>query len=381
MPRLVVGRWEGGRIVQTKRGGIYMIRRRINGKLFELSTHSTSKKVALEHLRRFEKNPAAYTASGGAKDVAEGGLVLGDALIKKHLDAAKDAGVSPEWIRDKRIYLDEWAKRLTGRDLRTLSLLDLQQALDGLKARTHRIATIKAFYSWLRESGLVTRREDPSLDLKVPPAKPAQWTRGERSISREDFAETFDKLSPHYRDHLLVLGGTGMHVRELHRLAAGIGKVGPSSITIIHKSGRQHTMAVDESVADAAARLQKVRGPFSISKFMAAVRTAAKKAKVKPWSPGSLRHSVGTWLMTEGANAKDVADWLGHASEATLKRFYATYAHIAKPAPTVSTIRVVRRKTGVRREAKVPLPPIQVLTPPRPLKPDEPAESDESDGW
>jgi len=54
----VVGTREGGRVVEKSDGTrVYYIRKRLAGKLYEVSTGATTLKAALAHLQRLQANP------------------------------------------------------------------------------------------------------------------------------------------------------------------------------------------------------------------------------------------------------------------------------------------------------------------------------------
>lgn len=330
----VIGEWEGGSVVQAASGKtVYYIRRRISGTLYEVSTRATKLKAALEHLKRFEANPAAYTPEG---DAGPTGLVLDEELIEKHIADSKMAGTSAEWRAKKKKYLTWWSAKFDGRDLRTLTLRDLQLSLDGVKARHHRAAVAKALFAWLRQTGRITRKDDPTLDLKIEQPKPAAWQGRNRAISRADFDATFAKIrSDTYRDVLRALEGTGAHVNEVYRLASGEGEIGSDTLGLSHKLGHLHRMKVSPETVAAAKRLL-AGGGFSVSRFAKAVRRAAKEAGVAPWSPGGMRHSVASWLFASGSRLEEISAWLGHLSPATTRKFYAAFS--AAPMPNSAAV-------------------------------------------
>jgi integrase len=90
---------------------------------------------------------------------------------------------------------------------------------------------------------------------------------------------------------------------------------------------------VSEEVYAAAVRLRK-RGSFSERKFRQALSRACAAAKIPSIGPGRFRHAIATWAVDHGSSAKDVATFLGHRSERTLRRFYAVHG-IAKKVPTL----------------------------------------------
>ena len=96
---------------------------------------------------------------------------------------------SKSWLRKQRDYLAWWADWPAGKDLRRLSLRDdIAQALDGVKARDHRIAVLKRRYSCLRRvRHVLTAAEDPTFGtLPVPQAMPEQW-RQVRAVTQESY--------------------------------------------------------------------------------------------------------------------------------------------------------------------------------------------------
>lgn len=321
----VVGQWEGGRVIEKKDGTqVYYIRKRINGRLYEVSTGCTKLKPALAQWARFQSNPEAYEPSGALP----GKTVTIAGHVDAYITACEEAGNSQNWRYQKRRYLDWWAKLLPG-DLRRLTREKVLEALDGTTAPHNRLAALKAFCAWLSARGLLSKAEHVTEDIPIPAPKPAQWS-APRAISRAAFDATLAKVTDaEYRDVLTVLAGTGMHTMEALRLSRGQGSINGATLEILHKNGRRHRLEVEPHVAEAVARMQKAGG-FSVSRLMAAVRKAADDAKVPRWAPGALRHSVVSWLIAAGATLEAVAAYTNH-DVATLKKFY-NVAAIPRPA-------------------------------------------------
>ncbi len=341
-----IGKWSGGRIWRAKDGGrTYFICRRINGKLYERSTHCSHEKEAEEHLRRFEADPEGYDPAS----VVGKPLALDAALLEAFLAWSKnERHNSDDWVRKQGRYLVWWREQLGSLDLRRLTLRDhVAPALDGTPARKHKIEVLKALFGWLRtERHALKASEDPTYGtLAVPQGRPEQW-RHSKVIPREDHEKVLASIAPVHRDRLMVLAGTGWHVTELLRFAAaGMVAPLPSTASREHgafavlvcprrKSGEMQRTAVSEEVAEAAARVRK-HGSFSLPKFEEAVRSACQVAEVAPFSPGRYRHSVATWAVEAGADPAAVSAFLGHKSPATTKRFYATLAVVPK-VPTLA---------------------------------------------
>jgi len=321
----VVGTWEGGRVVEKSDGTrVYYIRKRLAGKLYEVSTGATTLKAALAHLQRFQANPEGYSASGALP----GQPVTIQAFQRDYLAYCKAKGNSQNWITQKRRYLSWWREAFPD-DLRNATREQLLACVNGATVPHNRIASLKAFCSWLRDvRGVLPKGQDATLDLPIPALKPAQWKKL-RAITREVFTKTMEHVDPAYVDILTMIAGTGMHTTEAARLAKGQGSVSGTTLTIFHKGGAQHRMEVEPHVAQAATRVL-ARGSFSVSRLMKAIKEACDKAGVERWAPGCLRHSFITWLVGDGASIEAVAAYTNH-DVATLKRYY-NVAPIPRPA-------------------------------------------------
>jgi integrase len=336
-----VGKWLGGRIWQGADGTrTYVIRRKAGGRPYEVSTQCTGERAALKQLERFEADPAGYSPSG----VSGLALSMNADLVREFLKWSKDSkGNSIQWVGVQKRYLTWWAAKLGTRDIRRVSLRDhIRPALDSARNAKHRIATIKAFYGWLRkERHAITAAEDPTYGaLSVPQARPEQW-RTPKAIPRDHHDAALGALTEPWRSMLIVLSGTGWHVTELGRfIRSGIIADLPSSASHAHgafkvlicprrKSGEMQRTAVSSEVAGAGARL-RARGTFSSVRFYKAVRAACDAAGVPRFSPGRYRHTVATWAIEQGADPAMVAAFLGHKSASTTRRFYATLAVVPK---------------------------------------------------
>lgn len=343
----IVGTWEGGRVIETSKGPRYYIRKRIGGKLYELSTGCDKFKPAMEQWQRFQANPESYEPSGQRP----GGPLTIAAHLDGYLAFCESKGNSQNWRYQKRRYLTEWSEKLPG-DIRSFTRGKILAAMEGHAVPHNALASLKAFCSWLRDvKGLLTKNEDVTLDLAIPAPKPAQWS-APRAITREVFKKTLAKVEDEsYADILRVLGATGMHTQECLRLAQGQGEVEGNVLTIFHKNGRKHRMVIEPETIEAVQRMQK-RGGFGVSRLMACVRKACKDAKVPGWAPGGLRHSFVSWMVADGATLEQVAAYTNHDVN-TLRKFY-NVAAIPRPTAFVPVMPPPAEKT---EEKEPPSPP------------------------
>ncbi|MCP3105504.1 site-specific integrase [Myxococcus sp. K15C18031901] len=338
----VARKWDGGYVRTDSKGrDTYYILRRVNGRLFEVSTRCHSSRAAHEQLKRFEADPDSYEPRGGLRD-EEGALSLTAELVESFLRWSRDEKKnSAKWVSDQQRSLAWWAERLGAVELRKVTTARLVTELDDAKTgRKQHIATLKAFCGWLiKVRHVLKKQDDPSAGLSVPQARPEQWTTP-KAVSREQFLAVRDALTGLSRDALDVLAGTGWHFNELARFAER-GTVEPHPLNggVVlacpqTKAGEPLRTAVSDQVAEAARRILKVKA-LSYDAFHRALEGASTTAKLaEPLRPGFLRHSVATWAINAGANPAAVAAFLNHKSERTTKRFYATHAVPAK-VPTL----------------------------------------------
>ena len=337
------------------RGGVFVIEKRIHGKKWHFSTRCTTLRAAMRQLERFEESPSTYRPDGGDGPA----LALDEAMIDRFF-AWHSAHTSRPWALNVRSLLVDWANHLRGSDLRKLSLVaDLKPHLAGATQNPHRVKAIRLLFKWLRtELGVIDRAQDVTLDLAVPPAKPAQWSRS-KAVAWERVLELLPHLRADVRDVLELLAATGWHISEARRFAAGgtlrerEASDPPHVVAVIgvrHKSGKPHfTALVHERHAQVARRVRE-RGHVidngALRKQMlrgfAAVDAARKQADAdaKPaerFQLGSMRHSLTNWLADAGVSVEERGKYLGH-NPGTNARFYVD----AQRPPVVMPQQVLR---------------------------------------
>lgn len=213
--------WDGGyKRLNSKGKKVFVIYKRVSGKLWEISTRCISSSAAEIQYRRFQGDPENFKPGG---DKPRGALLLDFKLGESFLHWSRDEKHnSPKWRRDQKRALTWWEKRIGGVDLRKLTTERVVSELQSVKrGRKQLIATLKTFFAWLRtERHAITTAEDPTYgQLKVPQSKPMQMTRP-KAVDRAEFERVLSQLTGWPRDALEVLGATGWHVSELQRFIA-----------------------------------------------------------------------------------------------------------------------------------------------------------------
>lgn len=358
-PRKRAGRrttWKGGIIRYDNKGRVprYYIWRKVAGVRYRLSLGVTTEDAADLELKRFER----FVAEGRGADYRPGEqdgperITLDADLVKEFLAFSAEKENSVRWRKQQRALLAWWSTKLAGRDLARVTLdRDILPALDG-SYKASRIRVLKALYSWLREvRHRIAPDQDPTYGgrLKAPQAKAAQTT-GKKSVrSQGDYRKVWTylrgvKKAPHWADALIVLAGTGWHLTEVDRfcttgriLVPRTGRTIETWAILVtpHKNKHEHRTLVSKAVYAAAKRHRRRRLTLDSNKdFYRALRKACRKTKVKKFTPGVTRASVATWAVDAGAALPEVATFLGHKSQATTKKFYATFA-TPKKVPTL----------------------------------------------
>ena len=326
--------WEGGFVRWDARGApTYWIARRYAGKRWCFSLHCHTLEAAVVSLRAWEADPWNFRVGGQAPVPVRFDQTLREAFLRW---SEHEKHNSERWIANQRQVLDWWAEQLgDGVDLKRLRLAeDIIPALDKAKGgRHHRIAVLKALYGWLRKvRHVLLPAEDPTLGtLSAPPARPAQWKR-ERAFTLEQLEKVRAHLSGVYLSAADVQAGTGWHVTETIRFAESgsiVQQLDGKRVLVCPKakSGTPRRTIVSEAVATAAAALREA-GALSYFSYWRAMRDACEAAGLKAGtvSPGAFRHTVSTFAMEHGAEPGAVSAFIGHESEQTTKKFYATNA-------------------------------------------------------
>jgi integrase len=346
-----MGEWEGGYWRKNKAGRtVYYIRKRIDGRLYEVSTRATGRRAALDHLARFESDPSGYTPHGA---LGRDRLVLTVELAKAFTDwseAPRSKGGKQNtrlWVNHQVRVLAWWRGVIGDRDLRRVDVAaDIEEPAAKEGGTAEKIRVIKSLYGWLRKKKrILSPADDPTLDTLVTPQATSGAGKRDRAISRKQFMAIRKNLGAAERDRLDIQGGTGWHTSELMRFArdGSIEGVPPNApkgtgaagvlVCPLHKGGDPIRTAVSKDVLAAARRVLDL-GPFSQARYEKAVRAAARKAKVKGFGAGAVRHSVATWGVDAGAPLSEMSAFLGHKSPLTTRRFYARFA-TAKKVPTL----------------------------------------------
>lgn len=366
-------KWPGG-FVRLGRDGqeVFVIERGLNGRPWKFTLDVRTEKQALAELALFERDPNAYqTRAQHRQEHGGGGFRLdGDTLaaFRTTCQAAVERGqlTASHVNHTLRPYLLAWAKALKGQELRAVSLADLRRHLDDWPTATHkRIVALKALTAWARKTGKLARKDDPTLDLEVPPATPRPVA--DRGFTAEQLAAFYAALRDYefapgwgddappeaprtrvslqpVRDVFVLRALTGMHHTEIERLARGEGRIralegeGEIAGTLIfpHKRGGEHVVSVGAQALAAARRLQAAgEAPNRVATSRAVARVVESHPELEGFAMERLRHTfvtlgAGGRVVTArggGVPVELLGQVAGHTSTSTTRRHYLG-AHI-----------------------------------------------------
>jgi hypothetical protein len=345
-------RWLGGFVRRTVRNKpVFVIEKRIGGRLFKASTRCHTEDAALRELRKFEANPFAYRPGAA-------GLVLTKELVLEHVDwqmapAPLGAENSRAWALSCGNFLVAWLEALDGRDLRHVSSTDVKALLKTwTTSLPARIVALKGLYTWLRkEKGVLKHHEDPMPDVRIPERHAAKETAtGARDVPFDRVQKVYRHLRRDVRDVLFLLTATGWHLSEVRRFAeAGEIRKDPTgkhlaTLVTFHKR-REYAVAglVHQEHLEAAKRLRAAGTMLSDSTLAGLMRSANRKAGVardeRQVYLGDMRHSVSTWAIEAGDSMENTAKALNHSGEKMLRRHYVRHA---VPRATIK-VRVLKK--------------------------------------
>lgn len=298
------------------------------------------------------------TEAGPTRDPAE----LVDAFLV-HLGST--VGYSANTVRayatDLRIYLD-WAERvghdpisLSHRALRTY-LAEMSEARYARRTIARRLASLRSFFGYLTEHGLVD--SDPAAVLVSPklPSRLPKVIPGDLLRTLLDAPDPTTDVGVRDRAILELLYATGARVSEITALDLPDIDIPHAQIKVTGKGNKQrilplYPVAVDRLRAYLGAAREGLKADKGSSAVFLSVRgnrmsSDAVRRMLKghlesiggalSLSPHSLRHTFATQLLEAGADLRTVQELLGHVALSTTQ----IYTHVGK-----------RRLSEVHRDA------------------------------
>lgn len=336
-----IGQWKGGRVRQDAAGRVsYVIERMRGGERYTHVLFVGSEGEADAEYALFLRDPARYQPPHKSMPLRRTGRASIDAeTLGLFLAAQKAAGFSREHRQDLKHSLEKLGAALRGRDLRVVPLGELREILARQTATKHRIIALKAFAGWLRSVDRLRRDEDPTLEIKVPPSRAAQFIAAKHYDLAHVDAVYRCISSQAVRDVVRLRVCTGVHKKEIDRMARGECELRElnlrcgikGTVRFLHKRRKQHILSLDAGCFAAARRLIARGSAPTDHTCIDVLDTAARRAEQERILPGNLRHTFTTASRRygrvvrptrRGVSLETIRQIVGHVTTDTTSTYY-----------------------------------------------------------
>ena len=204
-----------------------------------------------------------------------------------------------------------------------------------LASRNRKAATLKSFFSWAFDEGLLEK--DLSIQVicpRVPKKLPHFLSVDEIIAVLKSFDDETKKISLREKVLFLLLYGGGLRISEACNLKWSDVQTSQKTLRVLGKGSKERVIALPSMTMAVLHRWQKESGfnefvfgeePLNQRTAYEMVRQSGIRAGLlKPLHPHALRHSFATHLLSSGANLRTLQELLGHESlQATEK-----YTHL-----------------------------------------------------
>ena len=198
-----------------------------------------------------------------------------------------------------------------------------------LATRNRKAATLKSFFSWSFQEGVLEK--DLSLSVTCPkvPKKIPHFISVDEALAVIHSLENEQLLKD--KTLFLLLYGGGLRISEACNLKWSHINISQRTLRILGKGKKERLVTIPSLTISALQDLQKQsqisdyvfgdkplnqRGAYEI------IRKAGVRAQLlKPLHPHALRHSFATHLLSSGANLRILQELLGHESLQTTEKY------------------------------------------------------------
>jgi integrase/recombinase XerC/integrase/recombinase XerD len=200
-----------------------------------------------------------------------------------------------------------------------------------LASRNRKAATLKSFFSWAFDEGLLSR--DLSLQITCPkvPRKLPHFLSVDETLAVLKSFDTHPEVPLREKVLFLLLYGGGLRISEACNLKWSEVQISQKVLRVTGKGGKERVIALPSLTIEVLVRWQKesafndyVLGasPLNTRTAYEMVRQSGKRAELlKPLHPHALRHSFATHLLTSGANLRTLQEMLGHESLTATEKY------------------------------------------------------------
>lgn len=220
--------------------------------------------------------------------------------------------------------IDKFCRYLSGKPLDQITVEDIEQFLMRLQSKGYKatsinlyLAALRSYFAWLEDNYDIPNKAKKVSPLKTLPPHQRILSEDEYSCLK-GLSDSKDKAC------VVFLANSGLRAAEFINLTSQ--SVTSDFITVIGKGSRQRSVPVNKNIR---AILETYPHFLDFTKSIGSTRQlrriclrVAKRAKIAPFSPHSLRHYFATQLRRKGISIDIISKLMGHTSPLVTAQIY-----------------------------------------------------------
>lgn len=205
-------------------------------------------------------------------------------------------------------------------------------------SRNRKNATLKSFFKWAFEAGIVEESLSDSIICPKVPQRIPHFISADEAVSLLKALKNDPDARAEDRVLILLLYGGGLRISEACALKWSQVEASTRSLTIKGKGSKERKIALVKVAMEALKELPR-KGEYVFGEEPLNTRTAYSIVRkwgvnaglLKPLHPHALRHSFATHLLSSGTDLRILQELLGHESlTATQKYLHLSLDHLAR---------------------------------------------------
>ncbi len=277
-------------------------------------------------------------------------MALAAELIEKFIEYLKSKGKSASTLVAYKKDIEQVQEYLAAKGVTSISavttdllksFLQFLQVEKGfnLKTISRKINSIRTFFKYLREQGIVSEAIDPSLKLSHPKIE----AKTPRTLNRIEYRALRDASRVDTRLYTMVelLLQTGLRIGELQRLSTEDIRVTPMGHRYLHiQTFGSHSMRnvpLNETAYQSIQDYLRIRpatavgiknifitksgNPIPIRNMRSAIKRAFSRAGIKNATVNDIRNTFIAHHLANGVNVLTVAKIVGHKRISTTEKY------------------------------------------------------------
>jgi integrase len=237
---------------------------------------------------------------------------------KKRACGKKQRPASHDYIVDLNVRLGRFKKAFGERTVATITALEIDDWLNGLKDKSGDNLSPKSRGNYARALGVAFAYAVKRGYTPANPMKEVEKPTGDSKpgiLTVEQAARLLESASPELLPYIAIGAFAGLRASEIERLDWRHIDFDENEIAVAgdgesHKSERHVDML--PNLRQWLLPLRKLSGPITPENFRKHFEEARTAAKISPWPNNALRHSFGSYHLKHFANDSQTRLQMGH---------------------------------------------------------------------